>query len=164
MGSKVKAGGFRIRWLTHTGSEVPPSGLKQNSHPRGLPPQPPRPFSPVKARGRRGAKRFLAIANSPPSKPGGEGGPSVFSLSRTLLRQSPGAMGEPSGFSLSRTLLRQSPAAIGRPGLTSSTQTVRCLAKPTSDRSRLESARRVGSRKTNLCLGASGSNCSLVFH
>ena len=64
-----------------------------NSLTRGLPPHPPRPFSPVKARGRRGAKRFFAIANSPASKPGGEGGPSVFLLSRTRLRQSPGAKG-----------------------------------------------------------------------
>ena len=47
-----------------------------NSLTRGIPPHPPRPFSPVKALGRRGARRFFAIANSPASKHGGEGGPS----------------------------------------------------------------------------------------
>jgi hypothetical protein len=53
-----------------------------------------RELSCVKARGRRGAKRFFASANSPASKPGGEGGPSVLSLSRTFLCQSPVAKGD----------------------------------------------------------------------
>jgi hypothetical protein len=100
----------------------------------------------------------------PRQSPGAKGGQAVSRYLEPSTVKARGRLGEPSGFSLSRTLLRQSTSAIGRPGLTSSTQTVRCLAKPMSDRSRLESARRVGSRKTNLCLGASGSNCSLVFH
>ena len=60
----------RIRWLTHTGRQVPPSGLKPNSRistgdplpkilTRGLPPSPPPPLSPpAKSLGARGAKRF----------------------------------------------------------------------------------------------------------
>jgi hypothetical protein len=60
----------RIRWLTHTGRQVPPSGLKPNSRistgdplpkilTRGLPPHPPAPLSPSQS-------------------PGGQGGQAVF--------------------------------------------------------------------------------------
>ena len=60
----------RIRWLTHTGRQVSPSGLKPNSRistgdplpkilTRGLPPHPPAPLSPSQS-------------------PGGQGGPSGF--------------------------------------------------------------------------------------
>jgi hypothetical protein len=68
----VLGGIARIRWLTHTGRQVPPSGLKPNSRistgdplpkilTRGLPPSPPPPRSPpAKALGARGAKRSLS--------------------------------------------------------------------------------------------------------
>jgi len=49
----------QIRWLTHTGREVSPSGLKPNSLTRGLAPHPPAPLSPSQS-------------------PGGEEGPSGF--------------------------------------------------------------------------------------
>ena len=66
----VLGGISRIRWLTHTGRQVPPSGLKPNSRistadllpkslTRGQPPHPPAPLSPSQ-------------------NPGGQGGPSGF--------------------------------------------------------------------------------------
>jgi hypothetical protein len=67
----VLGGISRIRWLTHTGRQVPPSGLKPNSRistgdplpkilTRGLPPHPPAPLSPSQSPGGQGgAKRFL---------------------------------------------------------------------------------------------------------
>ena len=66
----VLGGISRIRWLTHTGRQVPPSGLKPNSRistgdplpkilTRGLPPHPPAPLSPSQS-------------------PGGQGGQAVF--------------------------------------------------------------------------------------
>ena len=68
----VLGGIARIRWLTHTGRQVPPSGLKPNSRistgdplpkilTRGLPPHPPAPLSPSQSPGGQGgAKRFLS--------------------------------------------------------------------------------------------------------
>ena len=46
-----------------------------------------RELSCIKARGRRGAKRFIAIANFPVSKPGGEGGPSVCGEALSIKNQ-----------------------------------------------------------------------------
>ena len=48
---RVLGGISQIRWLTHTGRQVPPSGLKPNSLNRALPQ--PKPWGPG------GAKRFL---------------------------------------------------------------------------------------------------------
>jgi hypothetical protein len=54
-----------VRWLTHTGREVPPSGLKPNSREqpnsltRGRPPQTPRPLLPRQSPGAKGGQAFM---------------------------------------------------------------------------------------------------------